>query len=132
MDTTSDNILEKTPIDDTFKNNKEIVESACKRLIQQLSKTCPNINLSSITIKTTASPLVKVASNEASKSEAAKNILLSNELTKTSTIQLKPLTSDACMNEKKNAVNQRIDNKTFSSEKKHSRPNILVASIGNK
>jgi hypothetical protein len=65
--------LENTSNDETLKSNKEIVESACKLLIQQVLKKCPSINLSSITIKTTASPVATAKSSSSSSTPKSSN-----------------------------------------------------------
>jgi hypothetical protein len=65
--------LENTSNDETLKSNKEIVESACKLLIQQVLKKCPTINLSSITIKTTASPVATAKSSSSSSTPKSSN-----------------------------------------------------------
>ena len=75
------------------KNNTDIVESACKMLIEQVLKSCPNVNLSSITIKTTAVP---TGSGDAKSND-------SPATTTTATVQLKP--SPAIVLNSPNTVN---------------------------
>lgn len=80
-------------------NTKELVESACKILVEQVLKKCPNVNLSSITIKTTTA---KPNNDSADASETNPSITMTtasnsniNATTSTTTtqiIQLKPTT----------------------------------------
>lgn len=84
-------------------NTKELVESACKILVEQVLKKCPNVNLSSITIKTTTaksnndSTVAKDASETKTPSIAMttgsnSNINATTSTTTTQIIQLKPTT----------------------------------------
>lgn len=83
-------------------NTKELVESACKILVEQVLKKCPNVNLSSITIKTTtAKPnndsVVAKDASETNPSVAIttasnSNINATTSTTTTQIIQLKPTT----------------------------------------
>lgn len=88
-------------------SSKELVESACKILVEEVLKKCPNVNLSSITIKTTTakhqaptvtasvnvdSPVTKVnaAAEAAVTSEKRENMPDNGNIITTQVIQLKP------------------------------------------
>jgi hypothetical protein len=52
-------------------NNLDLVESACKLLIEQVLKQCPNANLASITIKTSSVPAEKSSSTNSPQQSSA-------------------------------------------------------------
>ena len=121
VNTTNENeSLDKTSENDSFKSNKEIVESACKLLIQQVLKSCPTINLSSITIKTTASPINKPAvANDTSvnvvNSSSSGNNQTSEAAVETKTIQLKSLVNNTS-NQNDNNNNNISNNSSINAK----------------
>lgn len=74
-------------------NSKDIVESACKILLEQVLKKCPNVNLSSITIKTTSVPSSSSSSSDPNNTNVT-NTTNTSANTTTQIIQLKPATLD--------------------------------------
>jgi hypothetical protein len=108
-------------------NNLDLVESACKLLIEQVLKQCPNANLASITIKTSSVPSeqsTSSSSNNPSTATSTQQPMLTSSTTAAPTTEAKTTFTTIQLSDLKNS------GRNLSDELKNSNLNLstLVAS----
>ncbi|CAF0813841.1 unnamed protein product [Brachionus calyciflorus] len=89
---------------DESNKSKEMVESACKILLEQVLKSCPGVNLSSITIKATAAPSSSTSSIKSPKRNTEEKT--NESISKTS------LSNSSLNNAKKPRINTKTNDKS--------------------